>query len=225
MQGAYRQLRSRIIKVSLVVAALLWCNIGHGQVLVLDATGRPIMPKEYVNLKGSPYLYDDWVKGTVRLANGIEYKDIYLMYDQVKEELNFTYKDGKVQKFVDPVAQFTLEDRKFRRDLIGENNSLVDGFYEVLVDGEIKLLKRSSKRIVDELTHAVATKERRIQEVTSQYLLIKGELVKVKDNKNAVIKALGTHKAALEAYIQKENLKMKDEQDMVKLITYFNSLN
>ncbi len=216
----------RLLKAALTTAIAISCYAAHAQVLVIDATDRPIMPKEYTDLKGSPYLFDNWVKGAVQLGNGVVYKDIFLMYDQVDDAISFTYKSNstQAQRFVDPVVRFTIGDKVFRRDLLAKGQPMPEEFFEVLVDGETKLLRRTSKKVLNEVNHAVATKQKSIYTVVSYYLTVSGKLVKLKNDKNSVLKALQKHQASIKSYIKDNNLDLKDEHDLEKLITYYNSL-
>lgn len=224
MQASLKHFSNILIKAVCTLILGLSSVSLQAQSLVVDATDRPIMPKEYTNLKGSPYLYDDWVKGEVRLANGVEYKDIFLMYDQVIDQLSFTYKKDKPQAFVDPVASFIIGDRAFRRDVMSQNKPLAEEFFEVLVDGEVKLLKRTNKKVLEEIALAVATKQKNIYTTTSYYLVVADKMVKV-NNKKSVTKALGKHQNTVEKYIKEKDLNLKEEQDLVDLMTYYNTLD
>ena len=39
-----------------------------------NQTGYPVVSKNYVDVEGSPYLVDDFYKGSIKLSNGLTYK-------------------------------------------------------------------------------------------------------------------------------------------------------
>ncbi|HYK76615.1 MAG TPA: hypothetical protein VEV16_06545 [Daejeonella sp.] len=45
-------------------------------------TGTPLVAKNYTDIEGSPYLFDDWVWGEVKLVNGTVYPNIPLKFDR-----------------------------------------------------------------------------------------------------------------------------------------------
>lgn len=65
------------MKRLLVLRLLCVCSfcllLGTGafaQTEIVDYMGRPIMAKQYLDVKGSPYLDDEWQEGWVKLQDG-----------------------------------------------------------------------------------------------------------------------------------------------------------
>ncbi|SIQ72457.1 hypothetical protein SAMN05421545_1216 [Pontibacter lucknowensis] len=204
---------------------LLLGSGAFAQTEIVDYMGRPIMAKQYLDVKGSPYLDDEWQEGWVKLEDGKEYIGVRLKYDQVADELMFSNKKGEAQLFVQPVVEFELMKRLFMRGYEPVDATPLDAFYEVLADGPTQLLKRTTKTVHEEVPYSSATKVRSIIEQQSYYLADReGKLTKLKKDKKSLIKAIGNRQTELEAYVKANRLDLRQEQDMTRLVTYYNNL-
>ena len=188
--------------------------------------GSPVSVQKYEQIKGSAYLNEGWSDGIVKLKNGKSYK-AKLKYDQVADELHFE-NNGKELLFVNPVSEFKIEFTKddkqqnfyFRNGF--EANS--EAFYQVLADGEIVLLKKARKVIVDKTPFNSATAVREFEPQNRYYLYRNNKLAPIKSNKKAVLAMLSEKKSQLDTFINREKLDLNDDEDLSKLITYYNSL-
>lgn len=201
--------------------------------IVSDIQGRPFLAKSYTDVKGSPYLFDGWFKGVVKLMNGTVYESIDLMYNQIKDELIFKASENQAQTFTLPIYEFTLRqsekdvillEKKFRRGFTPVDGASDMAFYEVLADGKTLLLKRTSKVIFEELPYGSSTKLQTIKDNVYYYINTSGKLIKIKKDKKQILTALNIHTAELEMYIKGNKLDLKQDTDLVKLISYYNTL-
>ncbi|WP_299817758.1 hypothetical protein [uncultured Pontibacter sp.] len=202
------------------------------QFAAVDIMGHPIQTKSYTDVKGSAYLYDTWMKGSATTANGITYDGVELMYDQVSDELLFRSENGEAKTFFQPISEFsirvgkdevTLKNHVFRKGFTPVDAASPHAFYQVLVDGDTQLLKRTSKKIFEELPYGSATKVKTFQEDTHYYIAQKDKLTKIKTDKRAVLKALNDKEAALETYIKANRLNLKNDEDLIKVIDFYNA--
>ena len=69
---------------------------------------------------------------------------------------------------------------------------------------------------------AVTTRE--VVDNVDYYLLIDGKAVRIKKDKKSVEAALGSKQAELDSYIKANNLNLKNDADLAKLITQYNTL-
>ncbi len=193
-----------------------------------DFRTKAVLEKQYVDIKGSPFLNEDWSAGVVKMADGSTYKDMSLKFDQVSGELIFKNRDGKTMGFADPVSEFRLTgkdqvSRLFRNGFkTGQANS-ERSFYEVLYDGGTILLKDPKKNIVEHRAYNSSTAVKSIVEPPAYYLKINGQLVKIKKDKKAVLSALG-NSSQLDKYIQDNKLNLKEDADLAKLMLYYDSI-
>lgn len=199
----------------------------HAQ-YVEDFRARTVLEKQYTDVKGSPWLTEDWVPGMVKLGNGSTYKDVPLKYDQVSGELIFRDRSGKTLAFADPVSEFKIIDaqkheRLFRSGFKAVDSNTGQTFYQVLYDGGTILLKDVKKNIIEHRAYNSATAVKSIVETPVYYLIMNGSPVKIKKDKKAILAVL-SKTDQLEKYIKDNNLNLKDDQDLAKLITFYDSI-
>ncbi|WP_461491376.1 hypothetical protein, partial [Pontibacter sp. HJ8] len=192
--------------------------------LGLDNMGRPIVAKQYVDVKGTPYLMDEWVTGSVKFNNGKLFEGVQLKYNQVEDELMFLDKAKNELLFVEPVLEFKIGERVFRRGYTSVDGASPMAFYEVLTDGKTQLLKRTTKKIHEELTYNSATKPKSFVESNTYYISkSENQLTKVKKDKKSVLNALNDKNAELESYFKTNRPDLKKDVEMAKLVEYYNS--
>lgn len=212
--------------VFLFIALSCLFHRASGQFLS-DLNGKPVFETRYTHVEGSPYLHSDWLKGRVKLANGSTYSDIELKYDQVADELLFRDKNGNVLTFVDAVAEFMLPGSPpplFRSGFHALDNHTERSFYQILYDGGIKLLKKSVKKISEVKQYNSASSTTKFDLIETYYIGRENQPVKFRKDKKSLFKVLGNKTDMLENYVKAENLNLKEEADLVKLIHYYNSI-
>ena len=224
----------RIIFASLFTIGLS-TNFAKAQISNLsDISGTVITQKNYAEVNGSPYFFDKWVNGNVVLANGKSIKDIGLKYDQVKDELLFAGKNNEEYYFNDPIKEFTLFEKKnniafvflFRNGFPDVKNLTVKSYYEVVMDGEIKLLKKNVKSISETKEYNSATTVKNINDNFNYYLANSTGITQLKkDDMKVLATALNEQKSSLILeYAKKNKLSPKKEEDLIKVITYYYSI-
>jgi hypothetical protein len=185
----------------------------------------------YVDVEGSPYLTKDYNKGTVKLANGSTYKDILIKYNQIDDVIYFQRGDD-VLSFVEPVKEFTIAYIKGAKALnghyrngypaIGKNTE--KSFYEALTDGTAQLLKRTSKYIIKNKPYNSATETQTINEDISYYIFADSKMTLIKKDKKYILPALNNKQTELDTFIKSNNLNLKNDDDLTRLVVYYNSL-
>ncbi|MBD1362192.1 hypothetical protein IDJ77_00090 [Mucilaginibacter sp. ZT4R22] len=195
---------------------------------------KPITTIDYTNVDGTPYLYDTWQQGMVKLANGVSSKDkMPLKYNLVDDLVSFKDKEsGEEMAFVVPVQEFTLnlttDDelfvRHFRSGYKGIEGSTPASFFEVLSDGKIQLIKKFNKVVFETQNIGSASKTRSFLDKTKYYIVNNGKALQVKNDKKSLLAALGDKQAQMEDYIKTNKVNFKSDTQLGKLVDYYNSL-
>jgi putative protein kinase ArgK-like GTPase of G3E family len=193
--------------------------------------GRAIHEYNTISMQRSPYLHPDWAPAAITLQNGTIYEGINMMYDQVKDIIIFKTKDGQVKEPIEPVQEFTIRyvhnnepvQKTFRKGFTGEGVT-PNAFLEVLADGKTMLLKKTTKVLFDRKLYNSATIDREVQSSEEYYVAKDDKLVKVKKSKNSLLAAMPEKADHLQAYIKSNELNLRNESDMIKLVAYYNSL-
>jgi len=219
---------SNYVIVLLLVAAFQHANAQFTQ----DVDGRPLTAKTgYTDIQGTPFLTEGWVTGAVKLADGRTYKDMSLRYNEMDDKLFFRDKKGDTLEFVDPVKEFKLENpmganliaRTFKSGFKNIPNTTESSFFEVLADGTASLIKRYTKSIT-ELKEYNSPTIKRFEESTKYYLIVAEKAVPLKRDQKFILTTLGNKQPEMEAYIKDNKLNLKHDDDLAKLITYYNSI-
>lgn len=227
----------KTLKITFAIAFAIGINTSclKAQISNLnDISGTVLKQQNYFEVNGSPYFYEKWVKGSVTFTNGKIVKDIALKYDQVKDELLFVGKDNQEYYFNDPVKEFTLIGEKnnrpvvflFRNGFSAVKNLNVKSYYEVITDGELKLMKKNIKTLSETKEYNSATTIKSINENFNYYLAKPNLIFQLKkDDMSVLAKALDEQKSSLILeYAKKNKLSPKKEEDLIKVMSYYNSI-
>lgn len=195
-----------------------------------DSNNMPVKEKRYVDISGSPYFNVTFLQGSVQLADNKKYDNLYLQYDQVQDLLLFKENkdDEFAKKFTVPVSAFNIDlgggsIANFKN--VTNSDERIDGFYQVIYDGKMSLLKRTRKKVVEKATYGTANKEKGISESTG-YLLLNSDLktFNIKPDKKSFLTALSNKAKDVEAYIASKKVDFKNDLDLEKLMAYYNTL-
>lgn len=177
-----------------------------------QTTGKPLTVLRYENVIGSPYLIDQWLNGEVKLANGNIVKPKAIKYDVVQQKLLFL-QDDKTFEFFPKVASFKLyTSTQTRTFLINDKN---DQYFELLVNGDIRLLKKITKVVLERKGYNSATVEKVIDENIKYLILDSDKQTEVKLTKKSFAKALPKYKSQIDAITISDG---NEENDYINLI-------
>ena len=193
-----------------------------------DINGRVVTEMAYTDVDGSPYLVEEFNKGIVRTAKDDQvYDGIPMRYDAYKDELEYE-KDGKYYRLGPEIVSFSIPTGdalyEFRRGFPAVGDFTENNFYQVLHDGNTKLLKHYGKRMREEKAYNSATTTKRFDDVEQLYVLKGGTMYPIKKNdKKELLKLLSDEKNLMNYVIKEEQLNFKTEGDMVKLLEEYDA--
>ncbi len=192
--------------------------------------GAPFLGINYTDVKGHPYLFENWTEGTVKLSNGKSYTNVQLKYNLLRDELFFKdIKTDQLLAFVIPVVEFKLNDKDKASILYRNGYKAIDdntekNYYQVLFDGGTQLLKRTSKKINEEKPFNSASIIKSFEVLNFYYISNNNTLIRIRKDKKSILAALANQGSALENYLQEKSLNLKNEEDLIQFIQYYNSL-
>jgi hypothetical protein len=174
------------------------------------------------------FIKQQWVPGTVLLKNNNTTLHFPLLFDVYSNQLYYQ-KAGLVMEFLEPVEEFTLRimrkndsvDLLYRRGypVFQKNNDAT--YYEVLVDGAYQLLRCKAKSIYL-VKEEVPEEERTYQKELLFAYLPGGKLVLLKKDKDHVLAQMPEAAPAIERIAAQHKLKLKNEEQLVRLFTLLN---
>ncbi|RZK19106.1 MAG: hypothetical protein EOO43_12005 [Flavobacterium sp.] len=220
-------------KISLLLT-LVWSSLCYGQEMLHFKTVdfQPIKPTNYTDVQGSPYLMgnDIYKTGIATISSTQVYKDdIKLLYNQLTDEVTFQYgKELPLAFSKRPVSfviyNYTIDglksELKFSSGFPSAQDSKGLAYYQILVEGDIKLLKRNIKTISESKGYGQSTIKRTFNDDTTYFLF-------GKDNK---LKKINSYKDFLslndtmKTFIDENKLKKNSVENFIALTNYYNSL-
>lgn len=178
--------------------------------------------RTYNQIKGSPYINEEFVNGTI-INDSASYQGILLRYNAYEDRMEFKPKSGVELYFDTPekYKQFIIADKKYVYC-----NELHE-YFELLQEGKISLLKKESI-FLNESEPAQPFKDPKPAEFRTKppvyYISINnGDFVKIKKDKD-LLDIISSNKKEVQTYISKNKLKVKNEEDLQKIISYYNQL-
>lgn len=191
-------------------------------------SGKLFTPEKYSAIRGTPFLLDKWVKGSVTTLKGI-YQEVELKYN-VYDNILFFKKGDETYAFQENVLSFTLKPRPkdstsymvYVKGIPG-TDFRDNQYIRVLLDGAISLYKLDLKQL-SEMSEINAGMIKTFTHNAKYYIGMGGKLTFIKLAKADLLSVLSDKQEALETYISKHSLSFKKEADVILLLKYYATL-
>ncbi|WP_443943688.1 hypothetical protein ACJVDH_12245 [Pedobacter sp. AW1-32] len=223
--------------MKLLVIFLLACSIGAVNVqaqgyFMQDVSGKPIKTNTYENISGSPYLFENWIKGTVTTLSGKKYNISDLKMDLIANKLLFKDSVNEVLSFSENITSFALQpdesDSKtliFKTGFSGSKGLRASDFVQVLTEGKTTLLKKTNKIVSESRAYNSSTVDKSITTSIVYYFVNEDkENILLVLNKKNFAQNFSSHQDKIEAFLKDNKVNLKDEDDLIKIVTYYNAL-
>jgi len=218
------------IKITLLLLFIFTIKLNAQYIQNLaDLQGKPLTESKYSDITGTVFLFDDWLKGSVEQGAKISYKDVDLKYNTYSDELFFKNpKDGAMLSFVLPATAFSLTVNGkidiYRNGFPEIDNFTTKSYYQVIFDGGIKLLFKSYKTLSQIKPYNSTITEKKFVDNFAYYVFKDNLMTKFKPSKNAFLEILSSKSSEIDAFIKKEKINFKDNQDLAKVFVYYSTL-
>jgi hypothetical protein len=181
------------------------------------------------NVTGSPYFIEDFQRGSIFKRNIAIKRNVNLRYNASRDlfEIKFNQNQSKVLKQTEDIYVI-INNKQFVYVPYSENPD-INGYFEVLTDeGKLSLYKkynkqfREGKKSINSMTTDIPAtyQSKEILYLTNN----DGEFTELPNSKNGKVKSFKSHHKLLKQYIKENNLNINKENDLVKLISYYNTL-
>ena len=185
----------------------------------------------YDDIAGNPYIFKDFQKGKLIVNSGEEF-DVNLRYDIFASEMHLKDKD-EIYAIIHPekVKLIEADSLKFiysgYTKSPGEETPKEGSYFIVNTDGRCKLLVKKNIRIQDAeppKLYQDAKPAKFILTDDTYYLKLEDKSAVRIRNKKELLSVLGDQKEALSSFISSNKLGIKDVEDMVRIVSYYNGL-
>jgi len=181
----------------------------------------------YTTIKGSPYLFDGPLKGTLTMKNGSKIKDVLLKVDLYTKEIIATINDQDIIVNVQHFTDITIptDDNDIVIQML--NPEKPDNFYIVLYQDENLLFYKEAYATLKEgSNHGLAKTDSKFSSRKKYYIKNTRRAAKKVKLKKKKVFALFKKKevAAMKEYAKLNKLKLKKEEDYVKVFAALKEL-
>lgn len=218
---------SLIYTLGILLFASISANAQKGTVLYSDeGQVRHVDHSDYDNIKGSPYLFEEWYEAKVIGMDGQYTEYLKMNFNGLTHQLELL-EDNKTKVLVensylkaiinDGTNEFTF--------MAGIHPELGRNKICILYDGnEIKLIKDFTVRIEESVmqTPGAPTVFEKFSSTVTHYLMKRGNLIRVKLRKKSILGALADN-PSIDQYAKKEKIDFGSESDLRKLLEYYES--
>lgn len=187
--------------------------------------------KPATQVVGDPYFNPHWGKTMIQLSEGDQtIDDYYGRYDLYSAEVQVRTQAGvravpaaKIKELVYTDSVSGVPFRFINVIHFAFEGTNLQGLFEVLADGNMKLL-RAHKTVIKEPDYNPAlssgSRDVRIVKETEMYYTVGNQMYKVKSKKK-FLATLGDRESSTEAYMKEAKLSMNND-DLIKLFNHLN---
>jgi hypothetical protein len=221
------------MKLYMIISGLLLITASAiaqpGGFLQDPVTSKNFNVEKYSAMRGTPFLFEKWTKGSVVTPLGI-YKELEIKFN-VQDNMVVFNKNDETFEFVDDVVSFTLMPKPsdpssfmvYKKGISG-GDIKADQFVQVLVESPSASLYKLNQKQISEMSEINAGVVKTFTNNSKYYIGKNKRLQFVKLNKADVLNALSDKQDKVQAYIDEKKIAFKKESELVEVLNYYNTL-
>lgn len=202
------------------------------QVSISDVNGRPF-EKKYDDVNGHPFFDAVYKPTTIVLASGLRFVNIKTRINLVEQVTVFITSNG-IEAYMETgsVKEISYADTTaagiitytFQTGFPAVDNLTPAHFYQVLAAGHCTLLKSIVKSVTERKNELSGEVSRDMETTETIYIFTNGHITRVKKDRIFLLGLLADKKELLDRYMEKEKINLKNTDQLIKLVNYYNSL-
>lgn len=209
-------------------------NIGIRQIdLVHQQKSFGLSEGEYKNLKGSPYVNEEFLLGKIYNENEVIFDNLQLRYNAFSDEIEIRNSEkgkkldyGAIKRNSDEFIKIFNTVYVF---VAFESSKIPGHYYEVLSTQKAFDLYKKTKVIfhppIDAVTSYDKNRPAEFKQTNTYYLVDKkGKFYELPSNKNKLLKALSKENIKVKEYAKRNKMNLTKEKDLIQLVSYYNSM-
>jgi len=178
--------------------------------------------------EGTIYLFDNWEQSAIVhrvLDDKFLVKRVNFNLNKMSFDAKISESEDVLSFSFDGIDKIEIDNKVFKNILHNKSNRIFQIFYsddnvKFMKGFDIKLIKASKDPMVNRPNDKYVKSE-------SYFLMNKGVITRIKLKKKAIYKTLELNKGEIsniDAFIKSTSISLKKEQDIIKLLTYLNSI-
>lgn len=200
------------------------------QTSVLSTQSTVIDEERYLDIKGSPYIFKDWIKANVYDKEGELIKDIPVNYNAFDHGMEIK-KNGRLTIIDESFyPKIIIKKHKLKKSLDGpltfvpyKQKNAAKGMYvlEIATSETLSLYKkfRVAKKENQVNTPGQIITQEKFSKYSDFIIFKDGKYIQVKNKVDEFIKHLG-HDKELKSFAKKNKIKLKSDQEAKELFEY-----
>lgn len=202
------------------------------QITITDVNGRPV-ENRYEGVNGIPYFTADYKYSIVTMQQGRKFSGVKTLLNLVTQELVFVSANGQIASiepgtvkeisFADTTAQGIIP-YLFQTGFPAVDKQTDKNFYQVLIQGKCRLLRSMVKKITERNNELSGEQSKEFETIANDYLFINGQMKRCRKDKDFVLGILADKQVLLNQFIADNKINCKKEDQLIRLLTYYNSL-
>ncbi len=204
--------------------------------MLLDQNEKSIIKdsgNRIINLsdtKGSPYFKEFFLSGIViaeKTNENLGYQLRYNIYnDEIEVENSTDATISALKKDSNYSCKIGTDSFRYL-EYTNKDSESKNGYFHELTKGKTTLLLKYECKYQPEKTGKPPVYKVTPARFSTQkiyYLLSEDQLTLVSTKKKRLLEYFGSHKGTVNTYINKNNLKLNNDRDLIRVITFYNSL-
>jgi hypothetical protein len=186
--------------------------------------------ESHANIDGSEYLDENFVNGEIVTPQSEHYLGIPMRYNILQDKMEVKLTDGNIYDLSDhtKILKVLLKDKTAIYTEYDAGKMKKSGYLFILYQGKSTLYFRYLKefvKAVEETNGIVPAVPAKIVDKSGQYYVkLADGIPQIVDSKKDFLILLNNHAKEMEDLLKKEKLKTNNEEDLIKAITYYDSL-
>jgi len=184
------------------------------------------------DIAGTPYLNNDFVPGNIITKNAVKYIDIPLRYNIYNDEIEFS-QDGEAFALENPLnySSISIAEQSFiYSSFVGRAKGEAGkaSFFELMNNkGKLFLLKRYSVQFIKP-SPSQGYVEAKLAEFKktpdSYYFKFGSSPAQEVGNLKSTLLMFGKHSKRIATFIKAEKLKLRNQEDLLRIVSFYNDL-
>ena len=202
-------------------------DIGQSVILTMDGNGKMVNLGIDMENYGSPYFDPEFLPANIVLATGQRYENVLVKINLLSNEVIYKTPEGKELAVLPAIKQVELNKNgnllffEYGFPVYEKQNHKT--IYQVLTKGKVSLLKYFFVQVTEAKPYSSATMLRTIEQFPRLFLYDQSMSLKKAPKSNDDLLSLYKEDATkLKSILQKNNLKIKKEEDFIKCISTLN---
>jgi hypothetical protein len=202
-------------------------DIGQSIIVMTDGNGKEVNLGVDMENYGSPFFDPEFLPANIVLASGQRYENVLIKINLLSNEVIYKTPEGKELAVLPAIKKVELNRNgevlffEYGFPVFERQNHTT--IYQVLAKGKVSLLKYFFVQVTEAKPYSSATMLRTIEKFPKLFLYDQSMSLKKAPKSNEDLLSLYKDDATkIQSILQKNNLKIKKEEDFIKCITRFN---